>query len=82
MFSAAVTSRGYWNGSLCATQDTFHSNISTFSTLAVDVLLLALMFMGLLRWERTLGSSANSIFQLMYAQVLDLFLPSYHVFPN
>ncbi|KAH9034713.1 hypothetical protein EDB85DRAFT_2144148 [Lactarius pseudohatsudake] len=63
---STVKSRGGWTGSICVIQDTFHSNISIFSTLAMDFLLLALMFVGLLRWKVRSGV----IFQLMYAQGL------------
>ncbi len=72
MFPGTVKSRGHWTGSECVIQDTFHSNISIFSTLAIDLLFLTLMLVGLLRWKGTL--QGGGIFQLMYAQV-DLFSP-------
>ena len=59
-------------------QDTRHGRMSIYSTLATDLLLLALMLVGLLRWKRTLQS--GGIFQFMYAQV-DSFSPHY-VFIN
>ncbi|KAF8273282.1 hypothetical protein EI94DRAFT_1297673 [Lactarius quietus] len=65
---STVTSRGYRTGSECAIQDTYHSRISIFSTLASDFLLLTLMIIGLLRWKEALQS--GGIFQLMYAQGL------------
>ncbi|KAH8987622.1 hypothetical protein EDB92DRAFT_1948450 [Lactarius akahatsu] len=63
---STVKSRGGWTGTICVIQDTFHSNISIFSTLAMDFLLLTLMSVGLLRWKVRSGA----IFQLMYAQGL------------
>ncbi|KAH9064518.1 hypothetical protein EDB87DRAFT_1597811 [Lactarius vividus] len=63
---STVKSRGGWTGSICVIQDTFHSNISIFSTLAMDFLFLTLMLVGLLRWKVRSGG----IFQLMYAQSL------------
>ena len=72
MFSGTVASRGYWTGSECVIQETIHSTISIFSTLATDSLLLILMLTGLLRWKEALHS--DGIFRLMYAQV-DFFSP-------
>ncbi|KAH9063895.1 hypothetical protein EDB87DRAFT_76538 [Lactarius vividus] len=63
---STAKSRGYWVEKECVIQYTFHSNISIFSTLVIDVLLLTLMIGGLLRWNVRSGS----IFQLMYAQGL------------
>ncbi|KAH8994996.1 hypothetical protein EDB92DRAFT_252115 [Lactarius akahatsu] len=63
---STAKSRGYWVEGECVIQHTFHSNISVFSTLAIDFLLLTLMLVGLLRWNIRSGG----IFQLMYAQGL------------
>ncbi|KAH9031788.1 hypothetical protein EDB85DRAFT_1890990 [Lactarius pseudohatsudake] len=63
---STAKSRGYWVEGECVIQHTFHSNISIFSTLASDFLLLTLMLVGLLRWNIRSGD----IFQLMYAQGL------------
>ncbi|KAH9178126.1 hypothetical protein EDB89DRAFT_1146494 [Lactarius sanguifluus] len=63
---STAKSRGYWVEGECVIQHTFRSNISVFSTLASDLLLLTLMLVGLLRWNIRSGG----IFQLMYAQGL------------
>ncbi|KAI9438350.1 hypothetical protein H4582DRAFT_2076946 [Lactarius indigo] len=63
---STVKSRGGWTGSVCVIQDTFRTNISTFSTLAMDFLFLTLLLVGLLRWKVRSGG----IFQFMYAQGL------------
>ena len=76
--SGTVTARGHWTG-VCEIQDTSHSRISIFSTLATDFILLALMLIGLFRWKEALhnGGVSGGIFQLMYAQV-DLFFVPMH----
>lgn len=63
-----VKSRGYWTGSECVIQNTSHSRIGVFSTLALDLLLLTLMLVGLLRWKGAL--QGGGIFQLLYVQGL------------
>lgn len=65
---STVTARGSWTGIECVIQNTFHNNISIFSTLATDSILLTLMLIGLFRWKEALPS--GGIFQLMYAQGL------------
>ncbi|KAI9439923.1 hypothetical protein H4582DRAFT_1560899 [Lactarius indigo] len=63
---STVKAHGNWFERECMIQHTYHSNISVFSTLAIDLLLLTLMLIGLLRWKFESGG----IFQLMYVQGL------------
>jgi hypothetical protein len=65
--SGAATSSGYWTGSICGVQDTDHNKIGVFSTFITDILLLALMLVGVLRWREV--RQRGSIWWLLYAQV-------------
>ncbi|KAI0256382.1 hypothetical protein BJV78DRAFT_1278883 [Lactifluus subvellereus] len=65
---SGVTSRGYWTGSICAIQHTEHTKISIFSTFITDLILLALMLIGLLRWQE--ARQRGGIWWLLYTQGL------------
>ena len=77
-FSDTVTSHGHWTGSECVIQNTSHSGISIYFTLARDLLLLILMLVGLLRWKGALQS--DGVCRFMYTQVDLLSLPSFPLY--
>jgi len=65
---SAVTSQGYWTGSICAIQHTEHTKISIFSTFITDLILLALMLIGVLRWQE--ARRKGGVWWLLYTQGL------------
>jgi hypothetical protein len=64
--SGAATSRGYWTGSFCAIEHSVHMKISIFSTFSTDLVLLALMLVGILR--RGDVRRIGGILSLLYTQ--------------
>ena len=73
MLSGAATSIGYWTGNLCGVRDAEQNKVGIFSTFITDILLLALMLVGVLRWRE--ARQRGSIWWLLYAQV-SLFHPA------
>jgi len=60
--------RGHWAASVCALEHTSRAKLYVFSTFITDLVLLALMLAGVLRWCNIHGRSAT--WQLMYTQGL------------
>jgi hypothetical protein len=69
MLSGTATDiiRGHWEASICALEHTSHARLYVFSTFITDLVLLALMLAGVLRWCSIRGR--GEIWQLMYTQV-------------
>ncbi|KAI0295834.1 hypothetical protein B0F90DRAFT_1748770 [Multifurca ochricompacta] len=65
---STVTVHAIWNGSFCEIQHTDRGRISIFSTLASDLVLLALMLVGLLLWNES--RQGGGIWGLLYKQGL------------
>lgn len=64
--SVATTSRGHWTDIGCVFDDVLNTRISITSTFISDLVLLALMVSGVLRWKGVHGSC--STWCLLYKQ--------------
>jgi len=67
-FYSSATSRGYWTGVNCGMLHAEHTKISLMTTFISDLLLLALMLVGVLRWHE--ARERGSVWWLLYTQGL------------